>query len=357
MLGEDKKQRGILKGYIFEIAVLELLQKNGFTAFIPDHTSPDYDVLFKEERAGFVELRGRGSWHQIDCPCDYHRIMPFCYPMRILGEVKYHGTPIKKQHVREYIGVLKDIQENWIVAANSTSAILRPRLTEIGVFFSASGFDDEAEHLAYAHGIKTISYANNHFIANIKNAIDDLEANHLTVKCLKDWSAFRKSLITNLHGMDHQNLVYRFPYWINSSPSIYHTDPLDSLRKSLDAIKTTFFATTSSGVVLQFLGSRNIPSHLFENTDHGKCKVYYTVKNRKRYYWMEFTDDNNPTDPARFYFTPPESLDQAAAFGGKLVLDEKKRIFKQLSINIEIENKLRSLIITLDNDWFEAIHK
>ena len=356
MRGEDRKQRGILRGYLFEIAVLELLRKNGFTAFQPDRSSPDYDVLFKEERSGFVELRGRGCWHQIDCPCDYNRIMPFSYPIRILGEVKYHRKPISKQYIREYIGVLKDIQENWVVSANTASSALRPRIMEIGVFFSASGFDESAEQLAYAHGIKTISYANNQFIKDIKSAIDDLKENHLSINCLETWSEFRQSLIDYLRGMDYLNSVYSFLHGTTPSLSRYINNPLDSLRTGLDSIKTTFFATTASGVVLQLFGKQSIPSQIFKNTDYARCKVYFEEKRNKRFYWIEFSEDDSYS-PARFYFTPPESLDRAATLGGHLVLSEKQRIFNQLSVNIALDGISRNIIIQLDNDWFEARQK
>lgn len=355
MLGESKKQRGILKGYIFEIAVLELLGKNGFTEFHPQPSAPEYGRLFKEDRTGFVELRGRGCWHQIDCPCDYYRIMPFTYPMRILGEVKYHKNPITKESVREYIGVLKDIQENWIVAAGSST--LRPRLMEIGVFFSASGFEASAEHLAYAHGIKTISYANNQLIDNIKTAIDDLETNHLSVKCLDHWSIFRQDLISYLRHMDQQNKVYDHPYWDTNGFMTHYHRPLEPLRNALELIRTSFFATTASGFVLQFFGDAQFPAYLFSHTDRGTCRIYYELRRSKRCYWLEFSGDDRDGQPAKFYFTPPDSLEEAAVLGGSLVLNEKERIFKYFTIDINLDGISRNLIIKLDQDWFDSIPK
>ena len=357
MLGEDKRQRGILRGYLFEIAVLELLRKSGFTIFHPDRSSPDYNVLFKEDRTGFVELRGRGCWHQIDCPCDYYKITPFTYPMRILGEVKYHSRTITKESVREYIGVLKDIQENWIVSANSTSTHLRPRLMEVGVFFSATGFEPSAEHLAYAHGIKTISYANNHLINNIKVAIDDLEANHLSVTCLKDWAVFRQLLIEYLRSEDNKYTFYNTPFSDRKTGNEIHISTLKPLRNALHTIKTTFFATTASGLVLQFFSEDPFPSHLFRHTDRGRCRVYYETKGKKRYFWLKFSDVDQVASPARFSFTPPISLDMATVHGGSLVLNEEEHIFKYLTIDINLDGISRNLIIELDSDWFDPIEE
>lgn len=355
MLGESTKQRGILKGYLFEIAVLELLRKNGFTEFHPEHSDPAYGTLFKEDRTGFVELRGRGCWHQIDCPCDYYRPMPFTYPMRILGEVKYHKNPITKEAVREYIGVLKDIQENWVVSPGTTSSALRPRLMEVGVFFSASGFEASAEQLAYAHGIKTISYANNHLIDNIRSAIDDLEANHLSVRCLEHWREFRRALIRSIQHLDPENTVYDHPCWDTRGFATHLHRPLEQLSEALDGIRTSFFATTASGFVLQFFGEQEFPGHLFRRTDRGRCRVYYEQRRNKRFYWLEFTGDQDQDPPTRFYFTPPDSLDEAAVLGGSLVLNEKERIFKYLTIDINLDGISRNLIVELDQDWFDSI--
>lgn len=153
--------RSQLKGYLFEIIVLELLRKNNFHEVQVAREPPD---RVREIRPGFIEFKGRGCWHQIDCPCDYSQLIPFMHPIRLLGEVKYYKTPLEKRHIREYIGVIKDIQENYFVADGVSPQEFYPRKTEIGVYFSASGFQEEAEKIAYAHGIKTVSYANNPLI-------------------------------------------------------------------------------------------------------------------------------------------------------------------------------------------------
>lgn len=88
MKGEYFIMRSQLKGYIFE-----LLKKNNFVE-LDLNVEPNERV--KKTREGFIELKGRGSWHQIDCPCDYSRLIPFSYPTRILGEVKFHKSPTEK---------------------------------------------------------------------------------------------------------------------------------------------------------------------------------------------------------------------------------------------------------------------
>ena len=126
---ENGFDRSRLKGYLFEIVVLELLRKNNFCEV---QVSREPEDRVRENRPGFVEFKGRGCWHQIDCPCDYSQLIPFMYPIRLLGEVKYHKTPLEKKHIREYIGVIKDIQENYFVADGVNPQEFYPRKTEIG---------------------------------------------------------------------------------------------------------------------------------------------------------------------------------------------------------------------------------
>ena len=85
--------RSQLKGYLFEIVILELLRKNNFYEVNVAREPRD---RVREDRPGFIEFKGRGCWHQIDCPCDYSELIPFMYPIRLLGEVKYYKKPLEK---------------------------------------------------------------------------------------------------------------------------------------------------------------------------------------------------------------------------------------------------------------------
>lgn len=67
----------------------------------------------RETREGFVEVRGRGCWHQIHCYFDYKYMIPFTYPIRMIGEAKFYTKRLSKRHIRSLIGVLKDIQEYY----------------------------------------------------------------------------------------------------------------------------------------------------------------------------------------------------------------------------------------------------
>ena len=225
MINEYGLYRSQLKGHLFEIIIIELLRKNKFTEI--NVASEPCDRV-RRIREGFIEFKGRGCWHQIDCPCDYCGHIPFSYPLRLLGEVKFYKTPLEKKHIRGYIGIIKDIQENYFVADGINPQNLYPRKMEIGVYFSASGFQAEAEKLAYAHGIKTVSYENNCLIDRIKKLIDEFEKNYLSVKCMRNnvWNGFRQEL-TQVIRNGYPSDVRRYRNYLADG----YTEVLDEIHK------------------------------------------------------------------------------------------------------------------------------
>ncbi len=347
MKNEFNLSRGQLRGYLFEIVIFELLLKNDFkeinVAFEPNDR-------VRENRKGFIELKGRGCWHQIDCPCDYNHLIPFSYPLRLLGEVKFHKKPLEKKYIREYIGVIMDIQENYFVADGINSEDFYPRKMEIGAYFSANGFQAEAEKLAYAHGIKTISYANNRLVNRIKNLIEELEGNFLSIKCMKDdsWHDFKQEFIEAIrYGVTYDN-VRHYDYLRDG-----YTTVINEIHHALTRIHSSFIATTATGVFLHFVGDAHFPAELFRESDEGECRVYYSQDNYgSKYFWLEISGDNLRR---RFYFTPPESLDIASIYGGDTVLNEKERLFRVLNVNIRLNGITRNLTLHLDSDWLDAV--
>ncbi len=349
MIGENSTLRSQAKGYLFEIVITELLRKNDFSEVRVENEP--YERV-RKSRQYFVEFKGRGCWHQIDCPCDYSKLIPFSYPLRLLGEVKFHKKPLDKKYIREYIGVIKDIQENYFVADSVNLKDLCSRKMEIGVYFSASGFQEEAEKLAYAHGIKTISYVNTYLIENIKNLIIEFERNYLSVRWIgyENWPEFRRAFEEALITGDYRGLsTYR--HYLSQG----YNEIIELLRGAIFNIKTSFIATTVTGVFIHFVGDADFPEHLFRNTDEGNCRVFYNYDNfGKRYFWLELSEDEQRR---HFYFTPPESLDYAAIFGKEKALLEKERLFKTLNICIKLNGISRNLTLKLDEDWKDAVLK
>ena len=347
MRNEYYLSRAQLKGYLFELVILELLRKNNFVEINCWHEDKN---RVRNNRDGFVEFRGKGTWHQIDCPCDYSCTIPFSYPLRLLGEAKFYKNPLDKKYIREYIGVIKDIQENYFVPVNSRYNDVPPRKMEIGVYFSANGFQEEAEKLAYAHGIKTISYENNVIIKRIKDLIDEFVENYISVRILRDgeWYKFKNyfvNVMRNGYFTIYENHDNDFSKYVangfeNIISDIYH---------SLVLIRSSFFATTATDVFIHFISDSEFPAEIFNNNDRGLCRVYYNYDNfQNRYFWMEIRGDEKRR---RFYFTPPKSLDEAALYGKGTILNEKEIIFRYLNVNIQLEGINRNIVLEIDRDW------
>lgn len=344
MRNESWQQRRMLKGYMFEVIILKLLERNGFRLI-----SLGTDQKVRENRSNFIELKGRGGWHQIDCPCDYDQIIPFMYPIRLLGEVKYYSKRISKEKIREFIGVIKDIQENYIVPDNYDDTF--HRVSELGVFFAAKGFDKHAERLAFAHNIKTISYENNYVIDQIIVIIEELELNYFSARnCISSGNLndFIESFSNLLNGFDTTISIFRSRF----NPSNGFEQPLMNLINLFREINSSFVASTSAGVFLHFVGFDYFPEELFEHTDDRICRVYYHDTNFGREYYLKFVDDRQDR---MFYFTPPLSLRRAAFYGGNTILNEKERIFKTIHISMRLNGINRNLVLKMDQDWLESL--
>ena len=372
-----RRERGpyvnILKGHLFVAVIWRLLIKNGFSLI----SAPAYHV--QENRQGFIEVMGRGTYHQIDCPCTYDNMIPFLYPIRLLGEVKYYSSPISKSEIRSFIGVVKDIQENYFPAhfeavQNSRDDCecffqnwkqkprcdcfkdwrLEPRYSDFGAFFSASGFNKEAEMLAYAHGISTISYKNNPIMRPIIVILHELERNY-----------FRASLCAAQNNL--KDFVKMFGDLLDGDESNIHDfigrfevpegveNKIDNLRESLVALKANFIGTAAGGILLHFVGESRFPEHLFEKTDSQTCRVYVedNAELGKAFYLVINEDDER----CKFYFTPPSTLEFAANMNARDLLDAKAEMLLSIQIPMRINNLARNLTLKLDTEWIDQLRE
>lgn len=341
MKKENQKQRGQIRGYLFERVICLILKQNDLLLVKPDG---DNRERVRRARENFIELKGRGGWHTIDCPFDYDRMVPFLYPIRLIGEVRYHQTTVTKDAIRNFIGVLRDIQENYFIDDTLTAEMVRERRMEIGVFFSVNGFQAEAERLAYSHGIRTISYKNNPIIQRIKDDIDLLESEYLSYDLLSQKSTrfFLSDFEKVMEGsMNVEELAER--YELNGE-AVMH---LTHLRDTVQGICSSIMATTNTGMVFHLLSDQKFPEELFAGTDVAVGHIYYqnlSEENQIAYY-LELEQD---TQHRKFYFTPPEGLHDQAVYG----VDGKSSADRMLHMTLKLGGIQRSLTIQLETDRF-----
>ena len=328
---------------MWEIILLRLLEENDFREiqWVDGNRT-------RRQRQQFLEMRGRGCWHQIDCPCEYGNFIPFINPIRLLGEVKFYLKPIKKNEIRNFIGVIKDIQENYFTSDDGN--LPTERYTELGVFFSANGFDEEAEKLAFAHNIKTVSHKSVALMKPIKEDLEELERNYLSTRlCVAAGQqaqftrVLKQYLQNDDQALDDLKRLYNPPEGFDIV--------IERLRNRFKAIRSNFVATTSGGVLIHFVCDSVFPEDLFKATDTQKCRVFYYMERNQRYFYLTFSED---TQKRKFYFDPPYALEMAAFYGPAKALDVKREIFKSIHVRQTIKGLSRNLAFKLDNNWLDA---
>ena len=149
------------KGYYFEEIVNHILKKTKY-------------IDIKEGK-----VPGRGANHQIDSYGIFSFTIPFVYPVRLLAEAKWYKGNIGLSKLRNFVGVLKDISENYFVPIDSEgnrniSDSLKDRYTDCGAFFSVTDFTISAQNYAYAHGIYLITFKLNSILLPVINRAEEL---------------------------------------------------------------------------------------------------------------------------------------------------------------------------------------
>ena len=152
----------------------------------------------------------------------------------------------------------------------------------------------------------------------------------------------------------------------------------DDFRSSLSLIKSNIFATTHEGVMLHLLGDKEFPEELFLKTDEALCEVHYETntnqlemtrnkyndlsrkrRNRKRKDANEFTSwyltiDRDKSN-TRFYFTPPQMLQNALDLDKEKLLDTKETMFQRLSFRKDIRGTMRNLVLKISKSWLREL--
>lgn len=330
-----------LKGMIFEIVVLRLVLMSGY------HLIPSIyfdNTRIKCSRRRFLEFAGRGGFHQIDIPCDADYTPLFMYPIRLLGECKYYKDPISKSLIRSEIGIMKDIQENYFSNNCLTDDMKEQRRTEIFAFFSATGFNIEAEKLAYAHNIQTISFEDNLMLKDIVRKIDEV-ADFV--------SHFSKEVQTKFLDALFAVLIYdldrgRYPE-IDTLDNCSNLNETKNLKEAVSLVKTSIIGRTKSGISLMFTSNFEFPDNLFSQNDNAKCRIS-SINGTN--WFLHFKNSN-----CRLYFSMPKVILDSyfETENGNVVYQKKEKIFEEISIERVIDGKKRYLTLTFDERWFDSL--
>jgi hypothetical protein len=160
-----KISKETLKGYLLEEALAYLIKGTGYNLLVDRVQDP---IELRNRGNGLVVV-GRGGEHQADVLGQLLWIPTFTYPIRLFVEAKFRNSKTGIDIVRNAVGILDDINQNY--SSMRESRILVKRYSYNFAIFSTSGFSKNAVDMAIAHKISLIDLSGNEF-SSLKNSIE-----------------------------------------------------------------------------------------------------------------------------------------------------------------------------------------
>ena len=219
-----------IRGALLEEAVLFLLGKVGYSIVdVDDENSAEESGLWKGPAGLFVA--GRGTWHQIDALASFDHTPAFMYPLRLMVEAKCYkpGSAVGLPVVRNSVGVLKDISENYFTTENDIQVA---RYNYHAAIFSTSGYTQPAVDYALAHQIFLIQYKNVPIIQPLIEALLSFDE-----ECITDMGKENMSNISKYYRELLINKEQDFPGILTE----YGRYVLEESYQSIKNIKGSYF--------------------------------------------------------------------------------------------------------------------
>ncbi len=349
-----------MRGYLYETFISHLLQKNGF--FKCTQGSQQFIDMGIISNDG--EIEGRGTQHQIDFIGLYTRNIPFVFPIRLLGECKFWEKKVDKSFIRQYIGVHKDISENYISSMRGRTN----RFLDVPVIFSVSDFDKEAVNLAWAQGINLVSHSR---LPILKNMIEVIKIIVETLYEHYDYQVIKRFVERFLNEEDIEmnetyiDFINRFIEYLKNNIIIFDVgDFRDSLRRLQDSrINTFLFATNEKGILINLISEDTFPNKDddldvdFFEIDSEDCMIYFddenSDENGERVFYITL---NRDPSQRKFYFQANNALlsKDFPQLSLKDRMERKLEYFSELSIIKEVNGLTR--IIKLNVNLQTVMH-
>ena len=337
-----------IRGLLLEEVLLNLLRESGYSTV----EDSDNDITLQSGHSG-LEVRGRGSQHQIDAIANFSISPPFSYPIRILLEAKFYSAVIGIDVIRNAVGVLKDVNEFFIPENNKIS---KPRYHYQYAIFTSSSFAKPAQEYAFAHDIYLIKLENNRYFSPIISAIANLDHNdfdgltdhkiHITLKDL------RKNI---RHSLKESSYAPISGYCLQNR---FNSEKLCNLvQVNLDLGKS-YLGVLSNGFPIFFTPSPDL--NIEDLISNPKVRIYwddnkwYIVKSNSRYENVNV----NPID-ILFSFDLPKDLFNFYADNNNLSQGRAYELKQEIMHTIQIFFRDRStsivacLELKIDQNWLQ----
>ncbi|MEN8136159.1 MAG: hypothetical protein ABFS18_11585 [Thermodesulfobacteriota bacterium] len=325
-----------LRGALLEEAILYLLRKSGYNPVLRAAGDPTL-----QNGSSGLEVKGRGSWHQIDAIADFKLTPPFSNPQRLFIEAKYYADSIGLPIVRNSAGVLKDVSENWVVDTGGTQNIAKKRFHYLSAVFSTSNFTKPAQDYAYAQDIYLLPLRHSMFFLPVIRAIDQVSLDGVEVK-------------PKLKAIRH---FVRRELFDDYEPDFDAQLEGIELRGPLLRIVNTC-REQSFGFIAMF--GAQFPAFLIAspefNPEQQHQSIVVRIRCRDRNWFIEDINGRQI-----FSFDLPENIFALYAERGRLgahtIASIKSDIMREFYAFYNNGEELRLLHFKLDEAWFEAIQR
>ena len=342
-----RRKKNILKGKLFEIIVRILLKNAGYIPITPDGV---------HIRRGDGKVRGRGYWHDIDALGRFWLPLFFMYPIRLLAEAKYYEKKIGLGFVRNFVGALKDIAENYFVddKLSPGQIFAYQRYTDCGSFFSVSGFTRGAQRYALAQGVFLISYQNNPIFIRIVDLMEIvIDSINLTksVKELKDYEKWIKTIFTG-----NRQILYGDNF-VKKGDLHRFSEGINQLRQELDSIETSTIAMiiTRNRTIqypVHILSYQRIPEELFRTSDEQRFRVHFTETPRGLLFELRPVE----APQVRLYFSLPRDIYRRYFEEGRMP-EFKRSFLREIEMPMTLGGIRRVLNFKLDLEWIRGLEE
>jgi hypothetical protein len=335
-----------IRGALLEEAILFLLRMVGYEPYDVGSLLPHHNNHLRAGSAG-LEVRGRGTWHQLDAFALWKHSPAFMYPLHLIVEAKCYAAhrPVGVETPRNSVGVLKDISENYFTYTRRGTSFRGPRYNYTSAIFSTSGFTQAAVEYSIAHQVFLIQYADVPAIQPLIHAIRSFDESCINLRGLRAVSAARGYYRHCLTGRDAQGTnLEELTDWGRELLS-------SSVTEACRAIRGSYFGMLQGQWPLHLLRREPLPATAFR-TDTVRCQVHGNSRGEWRFVSREHTLSGNGRFELEFSLPPfiaelvRDNWEDPLA-----VADLKQQHFSYIDLTGVIGGVRRNVRLELDRDW------
>lgn len=278
--------RESLKGYILEEILAFLIRNTGYKLLVDPIQDPRE---LKIERNGLV-VKGRGAFHQADVLGQLAWIPAFTFPLRLFVEAKCKKDATGISEVRNAVGVLEDINQNYSPVREGKT--LLKRFTYRYVIFSTSGFTSMAADMALAHQISLVDLSGPDFmqLGQSVEQIADIILQDISSWVVRNGNTGSRNII-KLIRLFLRDILKTWPLGLNNPLN----DKFDSLQEKIPNINLIreLLEKDSLRYGEFFVGMANGPFLLVFKSDEAERFLAYAEQRPSHNITITWTRRNN----------------------------------------------------------------